>query len=533
MFHQLQKSLAASDTIRRKLALEREAADVNLRIKNIHTDNRVFNSAKFSAHCKHLKQKIGFSAVGAHHQNGVAENAIPTICNTAHANMMHAMIRWPERNMLDLWPFAMSYAIRVHNRFLSTRNLVQAKDRAYSELPRRHVFGCPIYVLDPVLQDGKKISKWDNKARQGIFVGFSDEHSSLAPLVLNPKTQHISPQYHVIFDDKFTTVPSLNSVEEQNAIWNELFKQKKNEIFIDVEDLTLSRTLLKDQWLNEEELRHKQTTGQVPLATNESTSQESADDELDPVPVASAPPILCQNEQPPVSLGDEAPASPSSKPALSDVPQGDSQDPEGGPQEGVSNSSTSSPPPAPEEVAPSLPADCSVHLIEPSPMNPHMLIQDELQVTGRMAPLGTKVSRSLLFFLALPMFALSAVKDWGQPLAAVTNIGASEGMIYSSLKVSKARLSNLAVLQDNWSQLGKCTHMEIIGDYASYLEPDVSDNFKFYTLADVQPHILQAKMSISDPDNPTYRQAMASPDADKWWDAMVLKIKMLEDNMKC
>jgi hypothetical protein len=36
-------------------------------------------------------------------------------------------------------------------------------------------------------------------------------------------------------------------------------------------------------------------------------------------------------------------------------------------------------------------------------------------------------------------------------------------------------------------------------------------------------------MSVSDPDNPTYRQAMASPDADKWWDAMVLEMKTLED----
>jgi hypothetical protein len=42
----------------------------------------------------------------------------------------------------------------------------------HSELTRAHVFGCPVYVLDPWLQDGKKIPKWDSKARQGIFVGF-------------------------------------------------------------------------------------------------------------------------------------------------------------------------------------------------------------------------------------------------------------------------------------------------------------------------------------------------------------------------
>ena len=52
-----------------------------------------------------------------------------------------------------------------------------------------HVFGCPVYILDPALQDGKKILKWDSRAHQGIFVGFSHEHSSLVPLIFNPHTQ--------------------------------------------------------------------------------------------------------------------------------------------------------------------------------------------------------------------------------------------------------------------------------------------------------------------------------------------------------
>ena len=115
MFHKPQRSLAASDTVRSKLCLEREAADVNVRIKSIHTDNGVFNSNEFRQHCESLGQKISFSGVGAKHQNGIAENAIRTVSNMARANMIHASLRWPERSLLDLWPFAMTYAIWVHN----------------------------------------------------------------------------------------------------------------------------------------------------------------------------------------------------------------------------------------------------------------------------------------------------------------------------------------------------------------------------------------------------------------------------------
>jgi transposase InsO family protein len=253
IFHHAQKSLAASDTIRSKLLFEREAADVNVKIKEIHSDNGVFQSQEFRDHCANMNQKLTFSAVGAKHQNAIAENVIRTVCNMARACMIHATIRWPERSLLDMWPQAMSYAIWVHNRLpphgngLSPQEVWSGIKNTHSELPRAHVFGCPVYVLDPALQDNKKIPKWDSKARQGIFVGFSKEHSSLAPLVYNPRTQHISPQYHVIFDDKFSTVPSLYTEPERNLRWEELFKTIDRELYIDPEDVDAGK--IRDTWL--------------------------------------------------------------------------------------------------------------------------------------------------------------------------------------------------------------------------------------------------------------------------------------------
>ncbi|KAL7476716.1 LOW QUALITY PROTEIN: hypothetical protein ACHAW6_002558 [Cyclotella cf. meneghiniana] len=60
-------------------------------------------------------QKLCFSGVGAHHQNGVAKNAIRPISNMACANLIHTSICWPEQSLIDLWPFSMSYTISVHN----------------------------------------------------------------------------------------------------------------------------------------------------------------------------------------------------------------------------------------------------------------------------------------------------------------------------------------------------------------------------------------------------------------------------------
>lgn len=88
-----------------------------------------------------------------------------------------------------------------------------------------HVWGCPIYVLQKRLSDGKSIGRWEPRSTRYIHMGFSDQHSKTVPLVLNPETGSITPQWNVTFDDYFTTVsmkpedlPDFNGSE-----WNNLF----------------------------------------------------------------------------------------------------------------------------------------------------------------------------------------------------------------------------------------------------------------------------------------------------------------------
>ena len=69
-----------------------------------------------------------------------------------------------------------------------------------------HVWGCPVYVLDPALQSGKKIPKWSKQARIAQIMGFLEQHSLLVPKVQNLETGHVSPQYHAVFDDKVLQV---------------------------------------------------------------------------------------------------------------------------------------------------------------------------------------------------------------------------------------------------------------------------------------------------------------------------------------
>lgn len=153
---QHQVSTSAEETIRGKMVLEQEASDIGVKVKKYWSDNGVFSSDEFKSHCKMMKQKLRFSGVGAKFQNAVAERAIQTVCNMARANMVHATLCWPSRPFIDMWPLAMNYAAWVHNRLppggegLSPEEIWSSTRCIESHLPRAHVFGCPVYVLDPL-----------------------------------------------------------------------------------------------------------------------------------------------------------------------------------------------------------------------------------------------------------------------------------------------------------------------------------------------------------------------------------------------
>ena len=67
-----------------------------------------------------------------------------------------------------------------------------------------------------------------------MFIGFSPVHSLLVPLVLNVRTGKISPQYHVVFDEKFSAVNSLPSNKSLDTQWSRIFKLDR-EFYLDLE----------------------------------------------------------------------------------------------------------------------------------------------------------------------------------------------------------------------------------------------------------------------------------------------------------
>jgi len=94
----------------------------------------------------------------------------------------------------------------------------------------------------------------------GQFLGFSRVHSSTVALVRNLHTGFVSPQYHVVFDDKFETVFNDGRTnEELDRICEELFAGNKERYVEEEYDrdgiLVYEPPPLDEVWLSEPERR--------------------------------------------------------------------------------------------------------------------------------------------------------------------------------------------------------------------------------------------------------------------------------------
>ena len=267
-----QVSLRTGETIEAKRTYERFHFGHGNQVKAYHADNKPFGDDAFVKAVEDDGQSLTFSGVGAHHQNAVAERAIRTVTYWARAAMLHSIIHWPESANVELWPFAMDHAVYIWNNLPGKRNklapieiLSHSKFDNHLHLQRAHVWGCPVCVLDPALQDGKKLPKWKPRSRRGQFMGFSPSHSSRVANVLHLVTGFVSPQFHVVFDDLFSTVATDGvHTDHFDAIsWNRLIESGYEADVWGVErdadgNLLAEPPPLDESWLTDHERRHRQ-----------------------------------------------------------------------------------------------------------------------------------------------------------------------------------------------------------------------------------------------------------------------------------
>jgi len=126
---------------------------------------------------------------------------------------MYSMRNWPETISNILLPYAWKEVERRMNLYSFNKHGEHPENtfgnlKYTSNLKDRHTWGCPVFVLSAESRK-LKITKWDPRARVGVYLGHSPYHAGSVALVLNPKTLHVSPQYHVYFDDNFSTVPYI------------------------------------------------------------------------------------------------------------------------------------------------------------------------------------------------------------------------------------------------------------------------------------------------------------------------------------
>lgn len=79
IFMEHQTGFTAEETILANLKFEREAMGVGVTVRRYSTDNGVYNSLEFMKEIHKNNQVIRHCGVGAHHGNGVAENAIGNV----------------------------------------------------------------------------------------------------------------------------------------------------------------------------------------------------------------------------------------------------------------------------------------------------------------------------------------------------------------------------------------------------------------------------------------------------------------------
>ena len=140
---------SGESTLQSKHDYKHLAATRNVKVKHYHADNGRFVERSFTNDCKASTQRITFFGVGAHHQNGIAENKIKQLTLISWTLLVHAQNHWPEYISMMVCPFALKAAQDCLNQ-LNVNLDGTTPDMTFSGVAAKnlrlhyfHTFGCP------------------------------------------------------------------------------------------------------------------------------------------------------------------------------------------------------------------------------------------------------------------------------------------------------------------------------------------------------------------------------------------------------
>src|SRR5437667_6118410 len=169
--------------------------ELGLNVRMLRTDNGTeFRNSIVIVFCESKGISQEFSAPRTPQQNGVVERKNRTLIEAARTMLNDSKLP------TYFWPEAIMTACFTQNRSLITKSLNKTpyeivKGRNPS-IKFFHVFGCKCFVLRNF---GEKIGKFDSKADEGIFLGYS--MTSKAYRIYIIRLQVVIKSIHVSFDD--------------------------------------------------------------------------------------------------------------------------------------------------------------------------------------------------------------------------------------------------------------------------------------------------------------------------------------------
>ena len=188
-------------------------------VKHYHSDNGRFVDNIFVDTVNRKSQKLTLYGVVAHHQNGIIKNKNKILTTGAQTLLLNGTRIWPQ--MIDdiFWPFAMkAVAERLKNLQVdilgwTPESMLRGDEVQDIPVNLYLTLFCPNYELYARLQrdGGAGPPKWELRSQIEEYPRHLPVHAGSVVLLWKPTTGRVSPQYYVLLDDDFSTVPYMKS----------------------------------------------------------------------------------------------------------------------------------------------------------------------------------------------------------------------------------------------------------------------------------------------------------------------------------